>query len=218
MRPDQRGVTYIALLLAVAITSGAVAAAGSVWSQVQRREREKQLLWAGDQIRRAILAYSRTGGDGPERYPASLQDLLLDPRSAAPRRFLRRVFEDPMSRSTDWGLIRNPQGRIVGVYSRAGGVPVKNGAFAKPYAHFEGAPSYAAWTFTVLPAGAAALARPVNPVGATAAERDASAPASLDEPSRANPALPAAPEASGPELPPGASSEPPSEPPAEATD
>jgi type II secretory pathway pseudopilin PulG len=54
----QRGVTYIALLLAVAITSGVAAAGASVWSQMQRREREKQLLWAGDQIRRAILACS----------------------------------------------------------------------------------------------------------------------------------------------------------------
>jgi type II secretory pathway pseudopilin PulG len=232
---DQRGVTYIALLLAVAITSGAVAAGGSVWSQIQRREREKQLLWAGDQIRRAILAYSRTGGDGPNRYPASLQDLLLDNRSVAPRRYLRQVYEDPMSRGTDWGLMRNPLGRIVGVYSQASGVPVKTGAFTKAYAHFECAPSYAAWTFTAVPpdAGAAALTRPPGKADAAGPERGTSAPPALvgkgrnEAPAPAptgdasEPALPVAPEPSpepSPDLPVDAPIDAPVEPPVESTD
>lgn len=222
---DQRGVTYIALLLAVAITSGAAAAGASVWSQMQRREREKQLLWAGDQIRRAILAYSQTGGDGPNRYPATLQDLLLDARSAAPRRYLRQVYEDPMSRSTDWGQIRNAQGRIVGVYSQARGVPVKTGAFAKAYAHFERAPSYAAWTFTVLPPGAAAaaLARQPGKANAVGPGRSASAPhPGLDRGSNKAPAPadeetpPAPPVAAEPAPEPPA--EAPVEPPVESTD
>ena len=219
---DQRGVTYIALLLAVAITSGAAAAGASVWSQIQRREREKQLLWAGDQIRRAILAYSQTGGDGPNRYPAALHDLLLDARSVAPRRFLRQVYEDPMSRSTDWGLIRNAQGRIVGVYSQAGGVPVKTGAFAKAYAHFERAPNYAAWTFTAVPPAAApaALARPPDKAQAASPERGASAPPAIPDPGRNKAAAPAddeprpAPPGAA-EPPPGPTPEPPVEPPPE---
>ena len=221
---DQRGVTYIALLLAVAITSGAAAAGASVWSQMQRREREKQLLWAGDQIRRAILAYSQTGSDGPNRYPAALQDLLLDGRSAAQRRYLRQVYEDPMSRSTDWGLIRNPQGRIVGVYSQARGVPVKTGAFAKAYAHFERAPSYAAWTFTVLPPGAtaAALARQPEKADAASPERGASAPTPLSDKGRSAPAVPlpaqAEPQPPQPVAPEPIAPEPPPEPPVEPTD
>ena len=211
--------TYIALLLAAAITSGALAAGGSVWSHIQRREREKQLLWAGDQIRRAILAYSQSGGDGLDRYPAALQDLLLDSRSAAPRRYLRQVYEDPMSRSTDWGLIRNPQGRIVGVYSQARGVPVKAGAFAKAYAHFERAPNYAAWTFTVLPPGAAALARQAHKASATTPERPSTQPSPRVEPDRNNATAPAN-EEPQPALPSAieAPPEPPVEPPVEPTD
>ncbi len=212
-RHDQRGVGYVALLLAVAITSGAAAAGASVWSQLQRREREKQLLWAGDQIRRAILAYSQTGGDGANRYPATLQDLLLDARSAAPRRHLRQVYEDPMSRSTDWGLIRNAQGRIVGVYSQARGVPVKTGAFAKAYAHFERAPSYAAWTFSAVPPVAAAAA----------AERTGPATPARPDPDRNTPPAPA--EAEPQPALPGVAEPPPEpaplatdEPPSDATD
>lgn len=150
-RSAARGVTYLVLLLAVAIVSGGLAAGGSVWSQVQRREREKQLLWAGDQIRRAIVAYSQYAADGGSNYPDTLQDLLLDPRSPARRRFLRRLYDDPMSGSTDWALIRNPQGRIVGVHSRSNGVPVKTGRFAPPYEAFGQAASYADWRFTALP-------------------------------------------------------------------
>ena len=142
--------SYLALLLAVAITSGALAAGATLWSQVQRRERERQLLWAGDQIRRAIVAYSQNGADQVSPYPQTLQDLLLDPRSPARRRFLRQIYDDPMTRSTDWGLIRNPQGRIVGVYSRSDARPLKKGRFPAPYDDFELAASYADWRFTAI--------------------------------------------------------------------
>lgn len=151
MTRPQRGVAYLALLLAVAITSGALAASASIWSQVQQREREKQLLWAGEQIHRAIAAYSQYGQDSGNNFPAALQDLLLDPRSPARRRFLRQIYDDPMTRSTDWALIRNLQGRIVGVHSRATGVPVKTGRFAQPYVSFEKARTYADWKFTAVP-------------------------------------------------------------------
>jgi len=147
----QRGVTYLALLFAVAITSGLLAASASLWSQVQRREREKQLLWAGDQIRRAIVAYSQSATNAGNRYPATLQDLLLDARSAAPRRYLRQVYDDPMTRGTDWGLLRNPQGRIVGVYSQSDGAPVKTAGFPAIYAGFESAVTYNDWKFTAVP-------------------------------------------------------------------
>lgn len=150
-RGAARGVTYLLLLLGVAIVSGTLAAGTSVWSQAQRRERETQLLWAGDQIRRAIAAYARYGADSGSQYPDTLQDLLLDPRSPAPRRFLRRLYDDPMTGSPDWALIRNPQGRIVGVHSRSAGVPLKTGRFVAADAGFEQAATYADWRFTVLP-------------------------------------------------------------------
>lgn len=147
----QRGVTYLALLLAAAITSAAMAAGMTVWSQTQRRERETQLLWAGGQIRLAIAAYGRAAGDVDNRWPRALEDLLLDPRSPAPRRHLRQIYDDPMTRSTDWGLVRNAQGRIVGVYSRAEGRPLKTGRFAAADSAFEQAEHYTDWRFTAVP-------------------------------------------------------------------
>ena len=170
-RSRQRGVSYLALLLAVAITNGALAAGATVWSQWQRRERETQLLWAGEQIRRAIAAYSQAASEQGAGLPRSLQDLLLDPRTPAQRRFLRQIYEDPMTRTHDWGLIRNPQGRLVGVYSRADGVPAKQARFAPAHAHFEGARSYADWRFM-----AVALPAAPNPPRPTGGAAPAAAP------------------------------------------
>lgn len=159
VRQAQRGVTFLALLLAIALVSAVLAAGASVWSQAQRRERETQLLWVGDQFRRAIAAYARSG-EVSGTYPRRLEDLLDDPRSPARRRHLRQIYPDPMTDSDDWGLLRNPQGGIVGVHSRHPGVPIKTGRFPDDYAGFAEARSYADWKFA-----AVALAGPARPGG-----------------------------------------------------
>ncbi len=56
-----------------------------------------------------------------------------------------------MTRGTDWGLLRNPQGRIVGVYSQSDGAPVKTAGFPAIYASFESAATYNDWKFTAVP-------------------------------------------------------------------
>ena len=139
----RRGVTYLALLLAIAMVAGVLAASAQVWSKVQRREREAQLLWAGEQYRRALAAYAASG-DG--RYPQRLEDLLEDPRSPVPRRHLRRLYDDPILRSPDWALLRDAQGGIVGLHSRSEALPLKTGRFARHDARSRGA-------FSSAPAG-----------------------------------------------------------------
>jgi hypothetical protein len=150
MRRSQRGIMYLVLLFAVAATSATLAGTAALWSRVQQREREAQLLWAGDQIRRAIVAYARHSADEALRYPQALQDLLLDPRSAAPRRYLRRVYDDPMSGGADWALIRNAQGRIVGVHSRSAQAPLRRAGFPAPLRGFEQAERYSDWRFSAV--------------------------------------------------------------------
>lgn len=145
----QRGVAYLALLFAIAAGGAALAGTGALWSRVQQRERETQLLWAGEQIRRAIVAYGRHGDDA-NRYPSTLHDLLLDPRSPAPRRFLRRIYHDPMTGSADWVLIRDVQGRIVGVHSRSRSAPMRRAGFAVEQRGFAQAKRYEEWRFTAV--------------------------------------------------------------------
>ena len=215
-RAHQRGVSYLALLLAVAITNGALAAGATVWSHWQRRERETQLLWAGDQIRRAIVAYAQAAADRGAGYPLSLQDLLLDSRTPERRRFLRQIYEDPMARNAEWGLIRNPQGQLVGVFSRAIGVPAKKARFPSLYAEFEGAKSYADWRFAavVLPALKNQPPALVGTPAAPAAERGASGPVGPPaQPSAQPSAEPSAePHTDTPPAPPDAEPEPQTEP------
>ena len=62
-RSRSSGFTYLALLIAVAITAGALAAAGGLYSHVSQREKERELLFIGEQFRQAIaLYYWRTPG------------------------------------------------------------------------------------------------------------------------------------------------------------
>ncbi|EGC98762.1 hypothetical protein B1M_39993, partial [Burkholderia sp. TJI49] len=58
-RGRQRGLVLLALLIALMLMSIALAGALDVWSLQRRREQERQLLFAGDQYRKAIVGYYR---------------------------------------------------------------------------------------------------------------------------------------------------------------
>lgn len=146
-RLEQRGAGFLALLITTALMAAA-AAAGVQWtSHVIQREREKQLLWAGAQIQRALMAYAQTAPDEATRYPLELDQLLLDTRSSASRRHLRNIYPDPMTTDGRWALVRDPAGRIVGVHSRSQRRPLKRARFAAEDVRFEKAASYAQWVF-----------------------------------------------------------------------
>ena len=141
------GFTYLGLLFAIAILGITLATVGVVWSTQIRREKEVQLLFAGDQIRMAIGHYRASGG----QYPQALTDLLDDKRSAVPQRFLRRIFLDPMTNSADWQLELAPEGGIMGVASRSSGTPIKVAGFSAADASFEKAECYCDWKFIYSP-------------------------------------------------------------------
>ncbi|WP_082498186.1 type II secretion system protein [Pseudorhodoferax sp. Leaf267] len=148
----QRGFTYLGLLLAVALTGAGLAAAGSVWSVHAQREREAELLYVGDQFRRAITAYYNDVPVGQRhRFPDKLEDLLLDKRWPTTNRHLRRVYVDPMTGSTDWGIVPAPSGGILGVYSRSGAVPLKRQGFGRLDTAFEDAATLQDWRFVYRP-------------------------------------------------------------------
>jgi len=128
-----------------------LAGTGVVFHQQARREKEKQLLFAGDQYRRAIgLYYEQTPG-ATKQYPKSLNDLLGDVRYLVPRRYLRRTYLDPITGSGDWGLVRARDGGITGVYSRSEENPIKSENFAARDEAFRAALRYADWQFVYSP-------------------------------------------------------------------
>ena len=149
-RSAETGFTYIGLLVGIAIIGGALAAVGQVWSTESQREREAELLYRGDTIRKAIAAYMYSlGGNG--QYPRELQDLVQDPRSPDVKRYLRRIYEDPMTGQADWTLIRGPDGGIMGVASTSQAAPLKLRGFDVADEFFKDAKCYCDWQFMYIP-------------------------------------------------------------------
>jgi type II secretory pathway pseudopilin PulG len=126
----------------------ALSAASRYWSTIVKRDREEELLFRGDQIRRAIDAYYKEQAGGRKsRYPRGLEDLLKDPRFPGTRRHLRRVYRDPMTRDGRWGIVRDSAGGVKGVFSKSKESPLKVGNFPAPYEAFEEAKTYLDWKF-----------------------------------------------------------------------
>lgn len=147
-RPRQRGFTYIGLLLLIALMGSVLAAAGTLWRTEQQRDREQELLFAGEEIRRAIQTYrEQTPVGEPARYPAQLEDLLDDRRWPTVRRHLRRIYVDPMTATREWATVRAPGGGIMCVHSTSEAAPLKRTGFPRRYDDFALASSYVDWRF-----------------------------------------------------------------------
>ncbi len=154
-RRNANGFAYIGLLVAIVLLGAALASIGAVWTVQAQRERELELLWRGDAIRQAIRLYVISGA----HYPMELQDLVSDERAAKPKRYLRRIYEDPMTGAADWTLIRAGDGGIMGVASASQAAPLKRKGFSDLDAAFEDSDCYCTWQFVYQPR----LWRPVVP-------------------------------------------------------
>lgn len=140
----QRGFTYLTVLFMVAILSGGLALVGEVWHTSAAREKEAELLFVGNQYRKAIERYFLAG---PQRqYPRELSDLLKDPRRPGAERYLRKLYPDPVT-GQPFALVKAPDGAILGVHSTSEEKPFKTSGFKVRDAAFEGAGKYSDWKF-----------------------------------------------------------------------
>ncbi|WP_004175001.1 type II secretion system protein [Nitrosospira lacus] len=142
----QRGFTYLGLLMFVIISGIALASTGQVWHAEARREKERELLFIGEQFRKAIGSYYENTPGGVKHYPLTLHELLDDKRFVKTRHHLRRIYRDPIAGTTQWGLVRE-QGRITGVYSLSTTKPFKQDGFSREFVEFTNAEKYADWRF-----------------------------------------------------------------------
>ncbi len=150
----QGGFFYIGLLITLAIVGMGLSAVSEVWMQAQQRERERELLFIGNQFRQAITRYYLESPPANRKFPAQLEDLLEDSRNNAKvQHYLRKMYVDPMTRSANWGEIRLPAGQLVGVYSQSSDTPIKTFGFALRDKQFVGKDRYSEWEFrSALPA------------------------------------------------------------------
>jgi type II secretory pathway pseudopilin PulG len=144
------GFTYIGLMIMVAISGIALAGVGIVWHQDVQREREKELLFIGSAYRQAIRSYYESSPSGTKQYPKKLEDLILDSRFPNIKRHIRKLYKDPISRETEWGLVMEQQ-KITGVYSKSSLQPIKRKDFPAQYGDFNGAKEYNDWKFIYIP-------------------------------------------------------------------
>ena len=153
MRPRadrQSGLAYLTLLILIAVIGLTTSATVTLGQLVQRRAAEEALLETGSAIQRAIASYIRATPSGQPMYPNSLDDLLRDPRFPGVRRYLRRVYVDPITGQPNWGIIMSPTGKgLMGVYSLSVAQPIKKAHFDGALVGFEDKLSYGQWRFVV---------------------------------------------------------------------
>jgi hypothetical protein len=124
----QGGFSYvIAMFLIAVLTIASVRALENTLTS-ERRDKEVEILWRGMAYREAIRIYYSNSPGTDKSFPQELKDLLYDPR-----------------------LVRNEEGRVIGVYPNSSAMPVKQAGFPDELANFIGAKHYSDWKFIYQP-------------------------------------------------------------------
>ena len=147
-----------ALLMVIFLLSLLVLASVAVAPNVLtsgKREKEKELIWRGNQYARGVRLYYQKR----HRFPTSLDD-LTEPKTGI--RFMRQAYKDPMNRTDgSWRLIYvGPNGQLIGSLKNRSltisGIGA-SGANASPLANSPLAPSTGMSSFSPSGAGGNAL-------------------------------------------------------------
>lgn len=142
------GFTYIGLLILLAIIALVASASLQVGSILQRRAAEEELLAIGLEFRHALQSYAARSPVGQKRYPASLADLIKDPRFPNTVRHLRKIYVDPLTGNAEWGIVNAVDGKgVIAVFSLSQDKPIKVGNFDPVWQGFESSESYQRWRF-----------------------------------------------------------------------
>ena len=147
----QGGFSYMWTLMLIFLMSLGLSVAVEIDSTNSRREKEKELISIGRQFREAIGRYYEASRTVDRKvYPASFDDLLEDKRFPGTNRHLRKIFIDPVTGSSDWGVLRI-DGKIVGIYSVSEMQPIKMDGFDLSEAEFKNSQKYSDWVFSYPP-------------------------------------------------------------------
>lgn len=138
---------YLALLLAIALLGGLSTIGLKVAQTLQQRSAEAELLAIGLEFRNALQSYAEATPNGQPNTPASLAELLRDPRTPGVKRHLRRLYHDPFTGKTEWGLLRGPDQRILGIHSLSDSPTLKRENFPPELSALSGSTRHSDWVF-----------------------------------------------------------------------
>ena len=147
----QGGYALMSVLLVIVLMGIALAEASNSWSNLRQRDREEELLRVGDKIREAIGNYYNQSPGDVKQFPQTLEDLLHDDRFPTPRRYLRKIYDDPMTGRPYWGTLHAPSGGIMGIYSLSAARPFKTANFKPVYESCARKKHYIEWIFAYTP-------------------------------------------------------------------
>lgn len=146
----QGGLAYLVLLVALAVIGTAAAHSVGQGAAASRRQAELDLLAIGTEFEHAFQSHRLFRAAGPSAGPREIEELLLD-RRVAGLRHLRKIYVDPLTGRQEWGVLRHPDGSIMGLYSMAPGIPIKRSGFGLHRATFDDGQQYSQWVFRAPP-------------------------------------------------------------------
>lgn len=147
----QRGFTLIAVLAALFILALSTQWVMGYVSQQAQREREDRLLRIGQAYIQAIGSYYELSPGNVKRWPRTMEELTEDKRFIGIKRHLREVYNDPVTRSSGWGIILSPDGGIAGVHSLSDMRPLRSAAIEMGTFTLPAADRYSGWRFVYQP-------------------------------------------------------------------
>lgn len=146
-RPSSRGFTYVWMLAALALLSIGLAAVGERWADQAKRERERELVRVGVIYAQAIARYYAVSPGSLRHYPPALKDLTEDSRMVGTVRHIRRLYADPLDPARAWGILRAPDGGVLGIYSQSDDQPLHTALLDIGVAVLPPAGRYSDWKF-----------------------------------------------------------------------
>jgi type II secretory pathway pseudopilin PulG len=100
VKRGNRGYVLIILMMAVLVLAIGLTVAVPVLQTQLQREKEEELIFLGRQYVEAVRLFQTKN---PGRFPSSLKEL-------AEKRFIRKLYTDPMTPSGEWDLVLVPGG------------------------------------------------------------------------------------------------------------
>ena len=100
----ENGFVYLWALFAVVLAGIVMAGTGQMWQTKSQRDKEAELMFIGEEFRKAIMSYHNSA----KQYPDSLEDLLKDERSPNIKHHIRKIYLDPITNTAEWGIVEEP--------------------------------------------------------------------------------------------------------------